>query len=41
MEGKRKPGRPPGSLNKATIAKRAEALAIIDIKKNRPDLILF
>ena len=30
MEAKRKPGRPPGSLNKATIAKRAEALALVD-----------
>ena len=33
MEAKRKPGRPPGSLNKATIAKRAEvevALAVAD-----------
>ena len=32
MEGKRKPGRPPGSLNKATLAKRAEALALLDVE---------
>ena len=32
MEAKRKPGRPPGSLNKATLAKRAEALALVDVE---------
>ena len=31
MEAKRKPGRPPGSLNKATIAKRAEAEAALAV----------